>query len=62
MCVDVIEGRRLLRPRPGGGKRGIGIRIVNCGVCREGLIDVVFQQSHQSTVKKKNIPKVFKII
>ena len=35
----------------GGHKRGVGMRvfmmIVNCVVCREGLIDGVFQQSPQ---------------
>ena len=28
-------------------KKGVRMRVVNCGVCREGLIDVVFLWSHK---------------
>ena len=35
----------------GGGKRCVRMRVlsrvVNCGVCKEGLIDAVFRPSHQ---------------
>ena len=42
---------RRFGPRLGGGKRCVRMRVlsrvVNCGVYKEGLIDVVFRQSHQ---------------
>ena len=42
---------RRFGPQPGVGKRGVRMRVlsrvVNCGVCKEGLIDAVLRQSHQ---------------
>ena len=31
----------------GGAKRGVTMRVVNRGVCREGLVDVVFGWSYK---------------